>query len=1033
MAETNTDYPASVSLPEALRRQFTELENRLWSLETIIATCSALSGLILSYLILFVSDRVWDTPEWFRLLTALLGVATVAVALLWWGRRWLWQRRDLRALSKLVQLKYRRLGDRLLGIVELANEEQRPAHYSPALYRAAIQQVTADALQFDFRQAVNIGSAKVFGLSLAGLFALLLLPMLLTPAAGRNALVRWIAPSANIPRYTLVRLAGLPAERVVPHGEPFDLAASVEYRSFWRPSRGKSRFERQPTIATAVTDGQVRFKIPPQFKRGLLKVRLGDATQTIAIVPTHRPSLKQLSASIELPEYLRYPPFEQSIQNGSLTVLEGSRVTFRGQASRALSAAQLQAGASEAQNLKVEGAEFSSEASGLDAVFHCGFMWKDEFGLDNVAPWRLSIQTQKDLPPFPELPDIAREIAILETEVLELRSVATDDYGIRELGLNWKLLADWRGTNSYSARVSKAETNSTQQKKIEQRFRISPAMLRIPTDTSLELRAYARDFYPGREPSESPVYRIHVLGNEKHAELIRQQLESVLARLEEVTRLEEKVTDSTRELKDLPSDKLSSDETGERVGETQAEQTQNAANLEQLAKEGTQTLREAFRNPTLPAQTLQDWAKHLQEMQQLAQGDMQDAAKSLKSAQQSAKSRQEELAKALEKQEQILQDLERLQKKVNEALDDLQALTLAQRLRRIGSEEKEIEGQLQKNIRETIGLLAKDLPAKFKQANTYLAADQNETQEESKVLQREISRFFERTQQENYGEVSREMTEAKPSEELEKVRGLIEENISIEAMQQLASWSQRFSQWADKLEPKQDSGGGGGGGGGEGSDLANRLMKELLDLLRLRESEMNLRERTRLLEEQKAAQPNYVEAAQALSSGQRNLLKKLLNIQSENPLPALVEPLKEISEPMQKAESLLHEPQTGEITTAAQSEAVEVISDVINLINEQARQNNSQSASASQEMAFLMEMMGQQSGQIAGLTVGRNAGRNNSGGSTERPAGPLEGDARGKEGDGRAINKASGVTGNLPVEFRDALENYFNAIEKEGH
>ena len=1033
MAENENQM--SVSLPEALRRQFVELERRLWTLETTLAVCWAAGGLILSYLVLFVSDRFWETPVWLRVLITLLGLGILAGTGLWWGRTWVWLRRDFRELSKLVQQKYRRLGDRLLGIVELANEKQRPAHFSPALYRAAIQQVATDALQFKFSEAVSLRPAKVHGLLLACLLMLLLMPVLLVPAAGWNAFLRWIAPGADIARYTLVNLEGLAAEQIVPHGEPFEVVGAVQYRSFWKPTRAKSQYERQPAIAATVQSNQVRFTIPGQVQRGVLKVRVGDVKREVTIIPTHRPSLRELAASIALPDYLRYPAIEQKIENGSLTVLEGSRVAFQGRTSRALSTANVRIEGGSSQNLKVRGEGFSSESLALDGIFQCGFTWADQFGLDNVVPWRLTIQTQKDLPPVPELPDISREIAILETEVLELKTVATDDFGVRELGLNWKLLSDWQTTNSSPTRTYKFETNSSEQKKLEQRFRFNAAMLGVPTDSSVDLRAYAKDFYPNREPSESPVYRIHVLGNERHAELVRQQLESVLARLEEVTRLEEKVTASTRELKELSNEKMSTEEAGERVSEARAEQSQNAASLEQLAKEGMKTLREALRNPTMPAQTLQDWAKNVQEMQELSQGKMQEAAKSLKAAQQNAKSRPEELAKALEKEEEALQDLERLQKKVNQALDDLQALTLAQRLRKIGSEEKEIQTQLQKNVRETIGLLAKDLSAKHREANAHLSTDQRQSQAESQILQGEISRFFERTQKKNYGEVSREMTEAKPGEELDKVRGLIEENISMEAMRHLADWSERFQKWAEKLEPKPDSSGGGGGGGeGNASDLANKLMKELLDLLRLREGEMNVRERTQLLENQKASEPKYADSAKALSSSQRNLLKKLVEIQTENPLPGLVEPLKAIFEPMHQAESLLYKPQTGEATAKAQTDAIALTSDVINLINEQAQQSSSSKSpsSSSQEMAFLMQMMAPENGQSAGMNVGRNPGRSTSGGTTDRPANPLEGDARGKGGEGRNVNKASGVTGNSPVEFRDALEMYFNAIEKEG-
>src|SRR5207302_1331863 len=99
------------------------------------------------------------------------------------------------------------------------------------------------------------------------------------------------------------------------------------------------------------------------------------------------------------------------------------------------------------------------------------------------------------------------------------------------------------------------------------------------------------------------------------------------------------------------------------------------------------------------------------------------------------------------------------------------------------------------------------------------AQDQTNAHQEAEALQGEISRFFERTQRAEYGQVNKEMTEARTPEELEKIKSLIQENISMEAMQNLAGWSERFGAWADKLEPKPKSGGGDGGGtGGSGED-----------------------------------------------------------------------------------------------------------------------------------------------------------------------------------------------------------------------
>jgi hypothetical protein len=57
-------------------------------------------------------------------------------------------------------------------------------------------------------------------------------------------------------------------------------------------------------------------------------------------------------------------------------------------------------------------------------------------------------------------------------------------------------------------------------------------------------------------------------------------------------------------------------------------------------------------------------------------------------------------------------------------------------------------------------------------------------------------------------------------------------------------------------------------------------------------------------------------------------------------------------------------------------------------------------------------------------------GMNFNGGNTDMAATPQNGNATGKADAARIGRKAGGSTASLPAEFRDALENYYKAIEK---
>src|SRR5262249_9012012 len=100
-------------------------------------------------------------------------------------------------------------------------------------------------------------------------------------------------------------------------------------------------------------------------------------------------------------------------------------------------------------------------------------------------------------------------------------------------------------------------------------------------------------------------------------------------------------------------------------------------------------------------------------------------------------------------------------------------------------------------------------------------------------------------------------------------------------------------------------------------------------------------------------------------------------------------------------------------------------------INEQAqRQSGQQEQGAAQEMAFLMQAMRQQGQPGAPTGTGSNPGMNSSGGQTSKVPSALDADTGGRDGDARHINGAAGATENLPAEFRDALQSYFNEIDR---
>ncbi len=1027
---------AEAGLPPELVGQFDGLRRGLQLRRTLLAVSWGVGGLLLSFMALFVWDRLTDTPVWIRFVLLCLGCVAPAAALAWWLLGGVRRRGEVRSLAALVQRRHPRLGDGLLGIVELASGEQIPDGMSTALCRAAIRQVAAEALRVDFSLAVDWRRARAMG-TLAGLLGCLVMGVLIAAFdAGRNTFSRWVSPTSSIPRYTFVTVEGLPKLLIVPHGEPFELRAPIRFHSFWKPTRAVARAGTQFPLTIPLSNQVAVFKFGGQDQAVPVEIRCGDGRGVLGVQPVLRPSIRSLEAVVRYPEYLDLRNQVSSATSGTFVFVTGSQASFRGEVSRALTNVVMSIGASQPQTLATQQARFESPSVVLEGNPEIRFEWRDTFGLGAAVPWKLSLQEVPDEAPRVAMVDLPATTALLVTEMMELRVMAQDDFGVRDVSIKWESTSpDGPAMTRSDGENFTAQAQASDEKQLEHVFRFSPVLLGIKEDSVVELRARATDRFPGRTPSESTLYRIFVVSPERHAELVRQQLESILTRVEEVTRQEESVLTATQALAERKD--IESAEAAAKAGELADQQEQNSKALDELSKDGAQVLREAMRNSTFSQQNLQEWAKNLAAMQRVAQQPMQQAKAALEQAKADASKRQAQSKNAEQKEEESLRALERIQRRMNTGLDNLQAMTLAQRLRKLAEQEGQFEAHLQKLAPETVGLLPEELDPKQRSRETEVADDQIEAQAQAVGLQSEISRFFDRTQNGPYGEVSKEMIDSRLALEMERISGMIRSNIVMDASQELGGWSKRLTDWAVRLEPKPDEEeSSASSASGEPGAPDEAMMKQIMALLRLRDRQSTMLNMTRSLEDQRAKDPAYGDRAKILASTQKQITGDFRQVRVENRLPNLAQAYEDAFEPINQSGLLLSKPQTDAATQKVERSAVEHLTDLVNLINELTQSGPKSSSSSGQsaeaEMEFMMQMAQQQASAGMNMEPGENPGTSRSGGTTNRRGEAFQGSVQGRAANSRTNQRIGGDSKTVPVEFREALENYFRALEKEG-
>ncbi len=1002
-------------LPASLLAQLRRVERRLYGAELALACSGAALGLLGAWLGLFALDRVWETPAAGRCLLLLAAVGGCGAAARFWGERWLWRRRGTTDFAQLVQRRYPALGDRLQGILELA-EGHGEGTLSPALCRAAIRQVAGECERFDFREAVPLRRARrlaAAGLVLAvvagGVAALL-------PEAAGVTWTRLLLPYRAEPRFTFTRLAPLPERVRVAHGEAYTVEVALDAASRWRPASASARLGAGPVVeATRGAQGVYSFPMPAVTSGGELAIRAGDVSGRVPVEVVHRPALEGLSARCELPAYLQQEPREYTIDGDRLTVPAGSRVRFTGQASRALASAAMTGTTGEAA-LTVEGASFSTGMLAADALGALAFTWVDVYGFGPGSQRRVSVVTEPDRAPTVATPELASDLAVLVDETLTVPITAEDDFGVRQVGVNWQVRSrpgNEAVGDAQSRTVAEGEPSSVA---LRAAFGLNPKALGIAEKTVVELRPLAWDYVPGREPSVGQAVRIYVLSRAEHAQLVRQQLQQLQARLEEVLRAEEALLAEKLELRALPREELAAEAATARLKAQEFAEKANAAAMEKLAEQGLELMQEAMRNRDFPTETFEPWSKLVDELGEVSRVEMPELVNQVREAREAASRRDEELKEAIARQEEMLAKLEGLLEQLGDSLESVTIRNFVARLREAGRREKGIESSLVRVLPTVVGLEFEQLPEAAQALFRHQAASQREIQAAAGEILHDLDGFNLRLRSSRYLAVQAAMTAAgvpgslaEPAEQIEAAR-------TGQAIQLAGMWAERFEQWANMLDRLSRDEEGGEGQEGQSQEMDARTV---LALLRLLQEETNIRATTRTLERQRETLEDYADQARELAGRQLEAFQDLGKLEDMFDNARLDGFFHEVGLAMMDAAVFLGMPRTDIEPIAAETEAIELLASLIAGSSQQLQQSNPSLA------ALMMQMLGMM--QAAG-----NAGTGNPGAyASSTPNREVDGPADSANEERHGPERASGLwIDRIPVEFREALEGYYRQLEE---
>ncbi len=866
-------------IPEGLQKQLDAFRKRLWHVKIAEAFLAGCAGLLVSFLLVFLLDRFVETPPTLRLVILLSGSSLIAIFAPYWIHRWVYRHRHENQLARLISARFPKLGDRLLGAVELQDQRERKETLSPQLRAAAMQTVAVDASKVDLTSALPNPRHRKWFCAVTGLLVISTSLILFVPEAGMNSLKRWLMPYAQTERFTFTRLdlSAIGNPEHIPYGEAFSLNIPLARDTGHKPRLARARYGNGEWIEAPLSDGAYLFNFPGQRAQDHVTIEAHDAHHRLPFEPIMRPEVEKIHATIKLPDYLQRANENSDLRSGYITLVEASSISVSTTTTRQLLNANAElttlpreieyseplqtdndeAGQPQDQQTIVEQIELTLDGRTLTSAdipvalesLLLSIHWQDIYQLSAANPFQIRIEPVADLAPSSYIQGVEREHIMLAEETIQFDVMAEDDYGLKACGIAW----EGTGKDPASGKPTQGEfsiekggpTHTT----INAASSFSPANLSIEPQKVI-LRSWAEDYKPGRGRIYSEPIVLYILSPNEHAQVLKNQFDSAIGELEDISRKEQNLNDENLRAERKMGKDLQNEASRDKLRRQQDGEANNRERMQDLAQRMEKLFKDAVRNGEIEEQTLQKMAGALQSMKELANQDLPGVEKKLEDAQDRRNTNeksQQDLKEAIDRQQKAIEKMNQALEDAKDANQMFEAGTFVNRLKRAARAQDSIAHSIIDIIDEVIGYHYDNLDPVEQRAMTGTNIKQRQNANALRWIQEDLGHYYSRTQKPEHKELHEMMRESMIDHKLDDLARQIQANISYSAIVHSRYWAEEIKKWVTKLEGDKMSGGGGGGGGG--SSQEDQDFEFMLKVMRMIQKEQDIRARTRALED----------------------------------------------------------------------------------------------------------------------------------------------------------------------------------------
>lgn len=594
----------------------------------------------------------------------------------------------------------------------------------------------------------------------------------------------------------------------------------------------------------------------------------GDVARRLKIIPKARPSLLGATATVAYPAYMARPDGQEAMRAGVISAPEGSTLTLKVAASQNLDSAADAQG----KPLRVEGSSVVIPDIRLEKdPREIELAWTDSDGLAASQPVRIRLEPIEDKQPSIYLRGGENDRYVLEDTSIELEVEAADDFGLREVGVEWqgeKSFYDDEEENAAAApdpaKAGKPVPGLRGEKVLADGH---------PTQTSLKgtylfqaralklspqrvvVRGFTQDYKPGGKRVYSEPMIIFVLSKSEHAQMIRNELERITSELEGMIRRMDAMADEAKRLKGMEGGELKKAESQERLHALADEEQTNRRELSDLLNRSEDLFKEASRNPQIDPSGMKEFMKGISMLKPIPSGPMKKAQKQFRDSASENRSEQEsrkDLDDGESSHSDATQALKDAMNQLSKSAQDMEASTFVARLKQAAAKEDSIANALAGQINIIVGMTMDELDPSTRREMETIATLQNASTQDIGWILEDLSYYKSRTGERIYSDLYNQMNAFSLREKLDLVHGNILNAITARSIDESRLYASTLRHWAKLIDDykKSRGGGGGGGGGGEQASISDAEFEFMLKIIRMIQQEQDIRMRTRAAEQE---------------------------------------------------------------------------------------------------------------------------------------------------------------------------------------